>query len=509
MQKNSMFLIHPPIAKPCEPPTGLAKLAGALKRHDIDYQIIDANVEGISSLLDNPETQPEILTDIWSKRALSHLNSNIRALQNPIAYKNIDTYKQAVLDINRILEKVSHPFGVRLGLANYKDQHLSPIRSLDLIQAYENPEGNIFYPYFKNRLTPFIKNNSSKIVGISLNYLSQALCTFAMIGFLKKIDPELRIILGGGLATSWVRRPDWKNPFNGIVDEFIAGPGENQLLSFLNVENKKDHYLPDYDHFLSYDYFSPGFILPYSSASGCYWNRCSFCPEKSEGNQYLPISVNQVMTDLNVLIEQTKPALVHLVDNAIRPALLKAFANNPLHTPWYGFVRITRHLTDPDFCLALKKSGCVMLKIGLESGDQGLLNHMHKGIDLELASHALRMIKKAGILTYIYLLFGTPLENYNSAKLTLDFIVDHKEQIDYLNLAIFNLPAYGPDVEKLNTANFYEGDLSLYRSFDHPKGWQRDQVRQFLDKEFKRNPAVASILRKNPPIFTSNHAPFF
>ena len=45
----------------------------------------------------------------------------------------------------------------------------------------------------------------------------------------------------------------------------------------------------------------------------------------------------------------------------------------PAGAPWYGFVRVTRRLADEDFCRALKLSGCVMLKLGLESGDQGVL----------------------------------------------------------------------------------------------------------------------------------------
>jgi hypothetical protein len=61
----------------------------------------------------------------------------------------------------------------------------------------------------------------------------------------------------------------------------------------------------------------------------------------------------------------------------------------------------------------------------------------------------------------------------------------------------------------METKTFYEGDLSLYTSFHHPKGWSRQLIRQFLDKEFKRRPAIASILRRDPPVFTSNHAPFF
>ncbi|HWI41616.1 MAG TPA: radical SAM protein, partial [Verrucomicrobiae bacterium] len=48
----------------------------------------------------------------------------------------------------------------------------------------------------------------------------------------------------------------------------------------------------------------------------------------------------------------------------------------------------------------------------------------------------------------------------------------------------------------------------LYTSFRHPRGWDRPQVRRFL-AEFRRHPAVARILRNDPPLFTSNHAPFF
>jgi hypothetical protein len=77
-----------------------------------------------------------------------------------------------------------------------------------------------------------------------------------------------------------------------------------------------------------------------------------------------------------------------------------------------------------------------------------------------------------------------------------------------LNLAIFNLPRRRNGLPDLQTTEFSEGDLSLYTGFTHPQGWNRNEVRQFLDKEFRRHPAVAAILRRDPPIFTSNHAAF-
>ena len=541
-----MILIYPPVAKPSEPPAGIAKLCGALNHHGMKYRVLDANLEGLLSLLKTPP----VSSDTWTSRALRHLSRHLDSLHGWDAYpgsrkfpgssredecahrlagmsphrdvdqelrplpvglhQNDGRYRRAIKDLSRLLEMTGRSSRVRLGLANYQHEELSPTRSTDLVRAAENPEDNPFYPYFRKRLTELLKKEQPSIIGFSLNYLSQALCTFAMIGFLKQEWTGVKLVLGGGLVTSWMRRPHWQNPFKGLVDHLVAGPGEASLLSLMGVLQFGDnHYRPNYDSLPMRDYFAPGLILPYSSSSGCYWNRCSFCPERAEGNPYIPIPVEEVVSDLLRLVDRHKPVLIHLLDNAISPSLMKAISEHPPGVPWYGFARMTRHLTDLDFCLALKRSGCVMLKLGLESGDQAVLDDLQKGINLEEASSALKNLKKAGIATYIYLLFGTPPESLIEARRTLEFVVKHHDCIGFLNLAIFNMPIYGPEAQQIETKTFYEGDLSLYTSFDHPKGWSRPLIRQFLDKEFKRHPAMASILRRDPPVFTSNHAPFF
>jgi hypothetical protein len=92
---------------------------------------------------------------------------------------------------------------------------------------------------------------------------------------------------------------------------------------------------------------------------------------------------------------------------------------------------------------------------------------------------------------------------------TLDFAIEHQDCIDFLNLAIFNLPSGSIEAQSLETGDFYEGDLSLYKNFQHPLGWHRPVVRNFLEKTFKKYPAVAPIVQRTPEFFTSNHAPFF
>jgi radical SAM superfamily enzyme YgiQ (UPF0313 family) len=503
-----MILIYPPAAKACEPPPGIAKISGALNSHGIKHSLIDANLEALQFVINRTQSLTSF-PDRWTGRAFRNILKNYSALKNWRTYENIDRYKRALFDLNRAVEK-SVENSIILGLANYRHKELSPIRSTDLIRAAEEPEKNPFYPYFSERLSELLKNSTSFLVGFSLNYLSQALCTFAMIGYIRQHFPEMRIVLGGGLVTSWMRKPDWKNPFTGLVDLLIDGPGEIRLLSLMGTDKHIDNYsTPDYDALPLNDYLAPGRIVPYSASSGCYWNRCSFCPEQAEENPYIPVPVEQVISDLEQLIRRNKPSLIHLLDNAVSTKLLKKMAANPLGVPWYGFARISKLLTDPDFCRALKDSGCIMLKLGLESGDQGVLDRMHKGINLETTSLALKTLKKAGIATYVYLLFGTPHETIHEARNTLDFIVKHRNETGFLNLAIFNMPVCGRDTSEFETSSFYEGDLSLYTDFVHPEGWSRRGVRLFLDKEFKRNKAVSEILSKDPPIFTSNHAPLF
>jgi hypothetical protein len=500
-----VILINPPVSKPCEPPAGLARLYGVLTRSGRQCAVMDANLEGLTALLNGPAP----VSDTWTKRALGRLPEHLDTLHAISGYENISRYTRAVSDLNRILQ-VRAPATARLTLANYEDEALSPTRSADLIRAAENPEENIFSPYFSGRMHAIFEKEPHSIAGFSLNYLSQAVAAFAMMGFVRREWPGIKIVLGGGLVTTWMRSPGWRNPFSGLVDVMAAGPGENILLSLTGGRADPDALpSPDFRAFSLDDYFAPGRILPYSAAAGCYWGKCSFCPERAEGNPYLPVGVLQAMADLRALCAETKPVLIHLLDNAVSPALMKELCDSPPGIPWYGFTRLTPHLEDPEFCAALRESGCVMLQIGLESGDQGVLERLEKGVDLGSAARILKNLAMAGIGTYVYLLFGTPAESEEEARKTLEFVAAHRKEIGFLNVAIFNLPLNAPEASTLSRGGFYKGDLSLYTDFIHPKGWDRTRVRRFLDREFKRHPAIAEILRRDPPVFTSNHAPFF
>ncbi len=75
----SVLLIHPPVSKPCEPPPGLARLAGALAAAGITCRVWDASLEGLLYLL----RLPLPAQDTWTRRAIKNRQANLAALRSP------------------------------------------------------------------------------------------------------------------------------------------------------------------------------------------------------------------------------------------------------------------------------------------------------------------------------------------------------------------------------------------------------------------------------------------
>lgn len=500
-----MLLLSPPLFKPSEPPPALANLAGTLRSHGVACHICDLNIEAVHWLLQ----QPCRANDTWSRRAGKNMAANLQRLSDLRTYTNISRYKRAVADLNRLLETAGRADGTQISLSNYQTPQFSPTRSDDLLRAADNFSSSIIFPFLQERLDQLLQTSGAKVVGLSLNFLSQAVIGFQILGYLRKTYPGVTLVAGGGLVTTWLSNPEFRNPFGGLLDHLVGGPGEDFLLELAAKPPTPSRFLPDFSTLADNHYLAPGFILPYCGSFGCFWSKCSFCPERCEKTPFRMVSPETTCSDLQELSRIYKPRLIHLVDNAIPPATLKALVRQPPGVPWYGFARFDRPLLDKSFCLALKQSGCAMLKLGLESGDQNVLDALHKGIKLEKVSVVLKNLAEAQIPTYVYLLFGTPAEEQDGAERTLCFVDRHHAGISFANLAIFNLPIHSPEAATLVTSRFSEGDLSLYADFRHPHNWHRSQVRRWLDGRFKKNPYIKAMLTNDPPFFTSNHAPLF
>ncbi len=487
----------------------MARLTGALKSHSIPCMVLDGNLEGLMYLINSPSEG----NDTETKRAEKGRIQTLSLLTSPKGYSNFDTYKSHIKRLNRLLTKSSFNRGHEISMVNYQDKTLLPVRSGDLKYAAQHFTENPFSSWFKKRIPEILEKAESggipvTHIGLSVTFLSQALTAFSISGFIRKFYPELNIIWGGGLITSWKEAAIDTGLFPD-EDIVITGAGEKPLLELFGIDTRENFYTPDYSFAIHKGYIAPGFILSYNTSVSCPWKKCTFCPETYEDNPYLQEGYSKAAGELKILVSRYNPVLIHLTDSEISPSMLKALASDPPGAPWYGFCRFTKILTDFHFCRTLAESGCRMLSLGLESADKEVLKAMNKGINIDEIPLILENLKSCGIGTYVYVLFGTPTESRDSALRTRDFVASQARNIDFLNAAVFNLPVKSPQAAFLDTGAFYEGDLSLYTRFNHPKGWSRKNVRVFLKNDFSAEPEIRRILNNVPPVFDSSHAPFF
>lgn len=96
-----------------------------------------------------------------------------------------------------------------------------------------------------------------------------------------------------------------------------------------------------------------------------------------------------------------------------------------------------------DMLMKMREAGCVQLSIGVESGNQEILDAVHKGTKLEQVEQAFVLLKKLGFETRGSFILGLPYENRGTIRRTINFAKRLK-----LDRAFFNVctPYPGTDV---------------------------------------------------------------
>ncbi|MCP4023775.1 MAG: radical SAM protein, partial [Desulfobacteraceae bacterium] len=261
-----MLLIFPPVAKPCEPPAGVALLSAALKERGLEAHPYDANIDGLLYLINSVK----IAKDSWSRRALKNREQILSDICGTSLYQNMDRYRQRIFDLNKLLSVAVDAGRFRITLSDYTDKMLLAVNSKDLLKSAKAFDQNPFFPFFEEKIKPKISASKADYVGISLCYLNQALVAFALAGWIKHNFPKKKLVMGGGLVSSWMSRPEFNNPFKTLIDVMVKGEGEGQLLEILKEKKPdKKHFIPDYDFVKWEQYLSPGKVLPVRTAIGC------------------------------------------------------------------------------------------------------------------------------------------------------------------------------------------------------------------------------------------------
>ncbi len=196
---------------------------------------------------------------------------------------------------------------------------------------------------------------------------------------------------------------------------------------------------------------------------GCPY-RCFYClyPQTLHGHRFRQRSAENVVGEFE-FIRQEMPEIREVVIEddtfAVSVPRVAALANLMIERRLgMKFQANLRADTKPEALELLAKAGCRMATVGFESGNQEVLDKMHKGLRLEQSREFVRKCREVGILVHGCFMVGNPGETPETMQETLRFALE----LECDSVQFYPLFAY-PGTEAYEWAK--SGDLFTTQDF--------------------------------------------
>ncbi|MFH1853998.1 MAG: radical SAM protein [Candidatus Omnitrophota bacterium] len=189
---------------------------------------------------------------------------------------------------------------------------------------------------------------------------------------------------------------------------------------------------PAWHHIDTGDYYAPAKRNPFLTiitGRGCE-GRCSFClmPQVMYGRSYRARSPKNVLDELKSNI-RLFPSLREIMfeDDTLTLGKYRERLERICQGMIDGRIRISwacnarPDILDISLLRLMKKSGCRMMCVGFESGDEGMLAAIKKGISTDTMKKFAWLCRQAGISVHGCFVIGAPGETRDSIKNTTRF----------------------------------------------------------------------------------------
>lgn len=384
-RKTKIVFVLCPEWAPQFPPFNLARLSGVCKSAGYETHIMDLNVRAYKHYQEDWYPNNKLPFRLWDPSASWHWLG--------------DTYLK---DIHPVLEPL-------------------------LMQACNEIE----------ELNP-------DIVGFTMYYINEE-PTKWMAAELKRRMPHIKIAIGGSNAQkSWFSFDEGNNSDVSHYDFIVHGEGEQAILEILDsIETgqceEKKHYvkqpenqkininglpMPDYEGIDFSLYEIPNGVNTEISR-GC-TAKCSFC-EETHFWKYRQRQSVDLIQEIEWLYYNKGTTIFWFIDSLVNGnvnelrAFCKAVEAKDLDIHWTGYARCDGRM-DLEYFKDLKAGGCVMLNYGIESGNQKVLDDMHKGVTVEEMEQNFKHGKEVGIYAATNWIVGFPTEDFSAFADSMTFL---------------------------------------------------------------------------------------
>lgn len=232
------------------------------------------------------------------------------------------------------------------------------------------------------------------------------------------------------------------------------------------------------------------------TSRGCPF-KCTFCDRSVFGNRFRANSPEYVYNHMLMLRKGYGVKHISIYDDLFTvnrkriTDICEKLIKNPIGVRFNCLVRVGN--ADSELLRMLKRAGCYMVSLGIETGDPELINEHKPGVSLEGVRKSVNMIKSHGLRVKGLFIMGLPGETRESVKGSSDFIMS-------LNLDMLNVSKFSPfpgaalwkeicgtkefenNPDKLNCMNF------VYLPENMGSKEEMERLYSWMIKRFYKNP---------------------
>ena len=444
-EKSSWLLLVPPLADCTMPMLGPYVLAGYLKKQKIPTTVCDTSIAFLKNALN-----PKYIRKCGNQRHLSPekicflekfaVSSRISDIDPLLKFSSATKILSALSkDISFSLDEVRFHFAIT---TTKKLQRAIELLSWTSVFFEKQPFWKYFVDHFKTN------------VGISVSYSSQLPFALLLAKLIKNQYPGIKILLGGAYFNNYEIPPtEIVNKFF-YIDNIVIGHGETPLFEIATSKQKHDRiiksvhsdteYIPDYAGVRWDDYcVDKGHrTIPLSLRTSCYYKKCAFCNGDSDlfsnTAKLGKDALRKIMSQVVKMCHKYRVSHVYFTDAALSPNILSFVASLIQGRFRWGInARMELPFSEAYFS-HLHECGCDMIRVGMETSSQRVLDLMKKGTRVEHYLPYFTMATAAGIKLHVYIMFGFPGEQDSDRNKTLHFLNAVKSCIYSYSISIFH-----------------------------------------------------------------------
>jgi radical SAM superfamily enzyme YgiQ (UPF0313 family) len=314
---------------------------------------------------------------------------------------------------------------------------------------YLNNLNNLSSSLWK-KIKSTIEEYKPTVIGISSksqNFRSS--CIIAK--FAKEIDSKIIVVVGGPHPS--MIGVDILKDRN--IDVSVKGEGEITIIELLNaidkqetfnnvngiiyrndsqiVENPSREYIKDLDSLCfphqyasevlkDYDQYPKQAFQSIFATRGCPYS-CFFCGSRNIWSKKTRFrSAMNVINEIKSL-QQMEINFIHFDDDTfgINKEYINQLCNSIIQNcpglKWSCEIHV--NLVDEQSIALMKKAGCTLIQVGIESGNNEMLKRIRKGITIEKAISATNIISRCGIALSAFFMIGFPEETEETLNDTM------------------------------------------------------------------------------------------